>query len=298
MKQPSIILRLLVALLLVALVPLAGLQQSLTGLFADALRTRITSNLAAIADHKAEQIDTIINRQVDNAHLLAQLPGTADAMHEVGRAFYESGVSSPRYRYSRQSYLHGIDRAFELQGFYDLFLITPQGDVILTYKQEADLGTNLLHGPYRNSQLAKVVKQALMVLETGVSDFESYAPSNAHAAFIATPVMKGSQVIGVLAVQITDEVIHEVVNDYSGLGQTGETVLAQRLDDHAIIVAPLRNEPDAEMMRELRRVSHSGVAGGAGVGGRGRAGRVDRITGKCPYWRHGAICRGRAWPWW
>lgn len=267
MKQPSIILRLLVALLLVALVPLAGLQQSLTGLFAGALRNQITSNLAAIADHKAEQIDTIITRQVDNAALLAELPGTSHAMHEVGRAFYESGLSSPRYRNSRQSYLHGIDRAFELQGFYDLFLITPQGDVILTYKQETDLGTNLIHGLYRNSQLAKVVKQALMVLETGVSDFESYAPSNAHAAFIATPVMKGSQVIGVLAVQITDEIIHEVVGDYSGLGQTGETVLAQRLDDHAIIVAPLRNEPDADMRRELRASAVPGLPTGLALAG-------------------------------
>lgn len=276
MKRPGIILRLLVALLLVALVPLAGLQQSLTGLFAGALRTKITGNLAAIADHKAEQIDTIIIRQVDNAGLLSELPGTRHAMHEVSRAFHESGPSSPRYRHSRQSYLHGIDRAFELQGFYDLFLITPQGDVILTYRQEADLGTNLFRGTYRNSQLAKVVKQALMVLETGVSDFEWYAPSNAHAAFVATPVMNGSQMIGVLAVQITDEIIHDVVNDYSGLGQTGETVLAQRFDDHAIIVAPLRNEPDADMRLELSASAIPGLpAGRALAGDEGQGESID-----------------------
>lgn len=267
MKQPSIIVRLLAALLLVALVPLTGLQQSLTGLFAGVLRAKITSNLAAIADHKAEQIDFIISRQVDNATLLSELPSTRHAMHEVSRAFYEGGLSSLRYRHSRQSYLHGIDRAFELQGFYDLFLITPQGDVFLTYKQEADLGTNLFSGPFRNSQLSKVVKQALMVLETGASDFEWYAPSNAHAAFIATPVMNGSNLIGVLAVQITDEIIHEVVSDYAGLGQTGETVLAQRFDDHAIIVAPLRNEPDAEMKRELRASAVPGLPAGRALAG-------------------------------
>ena len=252
MRHPSIILRLLLALLLVALTPLAGLQQSLTGIFTDALHTRIAANLAAIADHKEEQIDDIINHQVENASLLAQLPGASHAMHEVGRAFQVDGVSSPRYRQSRQSFLHGIDHAFELQGFYDLFLITPQGEVILTYKQEADLGANLLHGPYRNSQLAQVTRQALMVLETGISDFEWYAPSNAYAAFIATPVMEGSQVIGVLAVQIALDAIHQVVSDDSGLGQSGETVLAQRIGDHAVIVAPLRNDPGAAFRRELQ----------------------------------------------
>jgi len=36
--------------------------------------------------------------------------------------------------------------------FYDVFLITPQGEIIYTHKHEQDFATNLIDGPYRNSQ--------------------------------------------------------------------------------------------------------------------------------------------------
>lgn len=41
----------------------------------------------------------------------------------------------------------------ELHGYYDTFLITPDGDIVYTMAKEADYGTNLMDGEYKDSNL-------------------------------------------------------------------------------------------------------------------------------------------------
>ncbi len=251
MRHPSILLRLLLAFLLAALLPLIGLQQSLSQLFTDALREKIIGNLVTIANHKVDLIDQFVLRQLEHTRQVAQSPGTVQALGNVNKAYTTSGLSSPAYRQLRQSYLQSISMQLGIEGFYDVFLITPEGEIILTEKQEADLGTNLFTGTYRNSQLAQVTRQALQVLDAGFSDFEWYPPSNDYAAFVAAPIMDGTHVIGAVAFQVSNDAVQQAIADYRGLGQTGEIVLAQKKSDHAVIVAPLRNDPGIAFKREL-----------------------------------------------
>ena len=62
-------------------------------------------------------------------------------------------------------------------GFYDIFVIDPQGLVIYTAAREADSQTNLIHGPYATSGLAKLFQKARR--QSGqilLEDFAPYAP--------------------------------------------------------------------------------------------------------------------------
>ena len=121
-------------------------------------------------------------------------------------------------------------------GYYDLFLIDAQtGNIVYTVKKEADFGTNLIDGPYSNSGLAKVFRQAVEAKDpnfVAISDFDPYRPSYAEpSAFIASPIFdNNSELIGVLAFQLSTEEINRVMtgdNDWSGqgLGESGETYL-------------------------------------------------------------------------
>ena len=245
MIRPGIVFRLLAGLLLVALAPLIVLQQSLTERFANELRGNITSNLAAIADHKVAQINTIIDRQLNNAESLAKLPATVQIMRDANSAWLQEGPISQRYRELRRPYLEGIGKMALKPGFYDLLLITPNGDVVFSYQQEADLGTNLFTGPFRTSQLARIARQTLLVMDSGVSDLDWYAPSHGHAAFITAPVLEGTRVLGVLAIQVSPAEIQQMMRDNSGLGKTGTTILVQRVDDPPRIVSSIGTEADA-----------------------------------------------------
>jgi methyl-accepting chemotaxis protein len=58
-------------------------------------------------------------------------------------------------------------------------------------------------------------------------DFKPYAPSNnLPAAFISTPIYDGENVVGVFAFQMPIERINTIMSQTSGMGKTGETIIA------------------------------------------------------------------------
>jgi class 3 adenylate cyclase len=119
-------------------------------------------------------------------------------------------------------------------GYYDMFLIDPQGTVVYTVYKETDFTSNLITGPYNDSNLARLVAAVRRARKQGyaqIADFESYAPSyGAPAAFIAAPIFDQSKLIGVLAVQVPVDEVNNVMTgnrhwQSDGLGKSGETYL-------------------------------------------------------------------------
>jgi methyl-accepting chemotaxis protein len=121
---------------------------------------------------------------------------------------------------------HALFRDFQERfGYYDIFLVDPDGDVVYTVFKEPDFATNLVDGPYADSGLGAAVAGALAG-ELTWSDYAAYAPSNGDpAAFVATPVYDGEALVGVLAFQMPIGRITGIVQETTGLGETGETYL-------------------------------------------------------------------------
>ncbi|WP_076590343.1 methyl-accepting chemotaxis protein [Vibrio ostreicida] len=118
-------------------------------------------------------------------------------------------------------------------GYYDIFLVDTQGNVVYSVFKELDYATNLRSGPYAGSGLASAYKQALN-LEGGeyhLEDFSPYYPSyEAAASFIATPITSNGQLSGVLIFQMPVDEIKSIMTfgedwQYAGLGESGETYL-------------------------------------------------------------------------
>ena len=125
----------------------------------------------------------------------------------------------------------GSDKDFftqykELYGYYDLFLLNPDGYCFYTVTQEADYQTNLVDGKYKDSNLGELVRDVLRSGRFGFADFKPYAPSNGEpAAFIAQPVVHNGQTEIVVALQLSLEAINGIMGVRAGLGETGETIL-------------------------------------------------------------------------
>ncbi len=114
----------------------------------------------------------------------------------------------------------------ETYGYYDLFLIHPQGQIFYSVCHEEDYKTNILTGPYKDSSLGRAVSQALTTKAFAFGDFQAYEPSNGEpAAFIAQPLVSRGEVELVVALQLSDAAINQIMAEKAGLGQTGETVL-------------------------------------------------------------------------
>ena len=131
---------------------------------------------------------------------------------------------------------HPIYRNFtEKFDYYDLFLIDAEtGNVLYTVEKETDFATNVFSGPYSSSNLADVVRKASRGRNpdfVAVSDFEPYRASyGTPAAFVASPIFDNSQLIGILAFQLSIDKIDSIMTSdrnwsQNGLGKTGETYL-------------------------------------------------------------------------
>ncbi len=136
---------------------------------------------------------------------------------------------------SRYSALHDkyhpiIRNYLQKFGFYDIFLIDPDsGQIVYSVFKEIDYATSLKTGPYRNTNFADAYAEALALGSTEEStlvDFKPYLPSyDGPASFIASPIFDGSRLIGVLMFQMPVGIINGIMQERSGLGETGETYL-------------------------------------------------------------------------
>jgi methyl-accepting chemotaxis protein len=144
---------------------------------------------------------------------------------EAARQDYEFSLSAIH------AGLHTLAERFVAErGYYDFFMITPDGDVLYTVEKEADYGTNLLTGPWRDTGLSDVFQRALALASEGhvvFSDFEAYAPSqDAPAMFMARAMVNPEgRVLGVLAMQLPTDRIRDIMQFTAGMGESGETYL-------------------------------------------------------------------------
>lgn len=140
-----------------------------------------------------------------------------------------SAWSAANARY--QDFFSEMVTRFEFQ---DALLFDTRGNVIYCADKNVDLGTNILTGPYRGSNLRGAYEKALTANSAdyvGFTDFELYQPAgNRPTAWMVSPVAPGGQTIGVLALQFPISKINRLMTfdgqwPKSGLGQTGEAIL-------------------------------------------------------------------------
>ena len=120
-------------------------------------------------------------------------------------------------------------------GFYDAFLVDAQTkQIVYSTMKEADFATNLVDGPYRNSNLARLVESVERnddLREAQIVDFAYYRPSyGSPAAFIGSPIFYRDELVGIFVLQLSIDRINRLTNygrewAQNGLGETGEVLL-------------------------------------------------------------------------
>ena len=113
-------------------------------------------------------------------------------------------------------------------GYYDIFLCDLEsGDIVYSVFKEMDYTTSLRTGPYKSTNFAKAFQLAANADSkdaTFVVDYEEYVPSyDDPASFISSPVYDGDKKIGVAIFQMPIDKISAIMDERTGLGESGET---------------------------------------------------------------------------
>jgi methyl-accepting chemotaxis protein len=137
-------------------------------------------------------------------------------------------VNSNEYNQLYNDYGKKALQFWKASGLYDIFIICGlHGHVMFTGAKESDLGTNLNHGQYKNTSLARVWREVVKEKKLIFADFEPYEPSgNEPQAFAGYPIYnEAGEFVGVIVFQLSSKHINDIMQERSGMGDTGETYL-------------------------------------------------------------------------
>ncbi|MCK5178786.1 MAG: HAMP domain-containing protein [Candidatus Omnitrophica bacterium] len=244
--------------LFVALVPLAIATKISYDSSRSALVDEITNSLFAVADNKANQIETYLREKARNVTTLSYTADIIDALEKFDETLSKHGAYSPEYIAVDNEFRPFFTYYQKSSDYDNLFLVNKDGDVIFTVKGRRKIMSLYEMALYKDSQLAKVFVRTIKSSKVEISDFEYNQEEKDGALFIGAPVLKGSELIGVLILQMSNEGVSQLVKDYTSLGETGETILAAKIKNDIVFITPVRFDPKAAFYRKVQGKTEAG----------------------------------------
>jgi methyl-accepting chemotaxis protein WspA len=273
----SISTRLLVWFLAFSLIPCAVLTSVTSFVANQSLKKTVRQGLLAISDAKMSQLETYIRERRGDLNVASRYPALVDAIPKLKQVLQKESIDSPAYLKLARSLRPVLSNFVDSFGYANAYLFDTDGTLLFRLKADLDLGSNLLNGPLKDSELAEVIDRVRTLLQIEVSDYQMYPNRKEPAAFIAGPMFNTEgRIISFVALELGNQQVFRVFKDYSGLGETGETMVVMRVGEELTFVAPPRYEPDAAFRYRVRLGSDRSTAIQKGVQGqRGYGDAID-----------------------
>lgn len=227
--------KLITLFLMVGLIPLLLLGWWSVKLSGDALKEESFDQLISIREIKKNQIEQyminsiiemkMFSRSSDVHTLYDKLVDYHNRTKVKPDGAYDTTTED--YQAIWEEYGDNIKLFREDTGISDIYIAcSAHGHVMYTVARKKDIGTNLGHGPYKDSGLAEVWNRVVRTGEYAVADYSPYAPrDNEPASFIGFPIKRDGKLIGVIIFQVSINKINNIMQQRSGMGESGETYL-------------------------------------------------------------------------
>lgn len=239
-----------------------------------AIAREARERLFTIADNEAGQIEAYLREKEKEIIQLSFMPDVRAALTKFESEYDMSGLDSVGYNavYAEYSpFLKYYQRTF---GYGDILLVSAEGNVVFSVKKKRFANLFYKRAPNQDLELVDVFVKTtkLSSLKTEVSNF-GYDPADGKVvAYIGVPVLESGKYIGALIARTDTKGICEIVGDYTGLGETGEVVIAAKMGTDAVYITPLRFNPDATFRKKVPMGSPKALAVQEAVRGRSGSG--------------------------
>jgi len=204
-----------------------------------------------IKEGMAQLLNSWNELSIDPKSTARQLYITDNPLFPNYTADYFNAKDGSLYSASHEK-MHKLIRGLtKSRGYYDVFLIANNGDIVYTVYKEDDYATNLLTGKYKDTTLAqgfREVQENTNLNHVALYDFVPYAPSNNEAAsFILSSIVdENNKTQGVLGFQLPRESLDKILKNIITEDQK-ITIMAVG-SDHL-----LRNRIENELIKEPQK---------------------------------------------
>ncbi len=227
-----------------------GQQQALERFYVDKLVTPIQQatgqklDLAAVLPNNNAQRYLQLHYTVPKASASAPPEDAGDG----------SAWSSANVRFNQ--YFREIATRFE---YRDAMLLDTRGNVVYSVNKGPALGTNILNGPYRASNLRGAYEKAMAADSVDfvwITDFQPFqAAAGVPIAWLVSPIGAAGKTTGVMALPLPISKVNRIMTadqhwKAAGMGATAETYLAgpdglMRSDSRLFLQDPAKYQRDA-----------------------------------------------------
>jgi methyl-accepting chemotaxis protein len=200
-----------------------------------ALKNENYSKLTSARDSKIKQVSTFFNNRISDISILSRNNDVIDLAkfldQQIEKKELESEDTYPTDSYSIkkvvEKYQQFLQNYIEVYAYYDLYIISEKdGYVMYSAAQESDNGENLSTGELKTSGLARAWRKAKELKRPVFVDMQPYEPiANTPAMFLATPLYINGEFKAVLAFQLSNASINDIMKFKKGYGKTQEDYL-------------------------------------------------------------------------
>ena len=228
--------KLLASFLLVGLLPLAIAGIISSGAAKKALTQAAFEKLEAITQTRKNQVEEYFRQlfnelesltmSQDAYFLYEKLDSYDNVSDTTEKGPYD--INQDEYRQIVKEDARNFTRLREKSGYADIYFVgTRWGHVKYSAAKKSDLAANLIHGPLKNSPLAKVWSQVRQTKKRVFLDFVPYGPdADQPCALAGFPLLEDGETLrGVVIFRISADRINDIMAERSGMGETGETFL-------------------------------------------------------------------------
>jgi methyl-accepting chemotaxis protein WspA len=281
--EQSISTKLLMWFLVLALVPCALISAAIEYIASESMEKTVRRGLMVSGENKATALDSFILERRGDAALAGHLPLVVQSVAELPELLKKQALDSQEY----EKKVEGLRKIFahyrDFNGYENAFLFGVDGQLLFRLEPTLEIGANLKEGPLKETELSELFDRAKALLQTVIADSRFYPGHKEPLNFIAAPVFSDEGTnTGVVVLQLGERQISRILEDYNGLGEFGEILVAQERGDEVVFVHPSRFDRDAAFRRKVRLGSAELMPLQAAVQGeRGHGEMIDYRGKRC-----------------
>lgn len=215
---------------------------------AKTLDKTVSVNLYGIAQRQSSEIKSFIENIEKNTALLTQIPDIIESSMIV-KNISESADPEQRINIAEllTQYLSTQHRFLEKLSFNNLFLISPDGSLAFSVHH----GSLFETGTFKDHAFYTVIDNTLMSMSPQISDFINDPLTHERTLLFTAPILHKNIFIGIIATQIKAQDIFKIINNYIGLGKTGESIIGQQQENTVTILNPTRHFKNNDSIKNI-----------------------------------------------
>ena len=202
--------------------------------------------LEEISHLKANRLEDFFAEREGDAKVM-QVSGTIQTNLPV-LLDYADDKSGPEYIEAKRKLEARLAVFQTAYGYEDVFLVCPEGKIILTTDKSVE-------SSHLGKPLPDPGERAFSEGKKGIYFSEVYQEGTDPELFLmlVTAPLSGIEenFTGLIAFEVDMTWIYEFVQDATGMGETGESLIARISGDGALFLNPLRHDPDAALKRNV-----------------------------------------------